>query len=198
VSAPVSPTPKGRWEPHNEEIRRLYFVKHKTREEIKEETGHSLKTIDKTIAKVEQGLAPPLPGGVPPDREEEVLPAPEEEVQLHSAVKTVGKQVAVKETDDFSEANLLRIVPRSFTAMSTTIWIAMQIAAEQWGWKVRSPGEFLDRFLTQAMEDYGFKIHGYMVLPWASVAPKKAQGDGNVEQPEKNQEVSEWTGDEND
>ncbi len=166
------------WTPTKEECRRLIYDEGWPDQRVHDEGEIGWKTIKLVRGMHDKGLIPTsTPQVVPPAAEVIVEP----EVPKVPGAKAEPKKVTVRVTEDFTQAHLLRNIPQVFTCSSQAVYIAMQIAKEQWGWPITDPGQFLDRFLPMAMEDYGFKLQGYLVLPWAS---RKPQGNGNVAQPE--------------
>jgi hypothetical protein len=162
------------WTPDKEVVRRLLVLDNKTREQIIAEGEHSKALVDKTIYMMENGLAPPL---TPPDPLAEL--SEENTTPQGKGGKVTKKRDGVSTAPSFNQSNLLRIVPRSFTTSSLTVWLAMQVCQKVWGWKVTDPGEFIDRFITTAMEAYGITLASYSLQPGVIAVD---QGNGQGEQ----------------
>jgi transposase-like protein len=61
---------------------------------------------------------------------------------------------------DFSEAQLVTFVPKTFTTSSIMMQIAMAITQNKWNWPKMSPGDWLDTYIYWTMRQRGIRI-GY-------------------------------------
>jgi len=164
------------WTPDKEVVRRLLVLDNKTREQIIDEGEHSQDLVDKTIYMMERGLAPSL---TPLDPLAELTG--ESEKPQGKEGKVTKRREGVLTAPSFNQSNLLRIVPRSFTTSSLTVWLAMQVCQKVWGWKVTDPGEFIDRFITTAMEAYGITLASYSIQPGVITVQGNGQGEPSQE-----------------
>lgn len=144
-------------------------------------------TIETVHEMIELGI--PLPDEAPAPVYKKL---PESYDQLTHKPKTeTKKRESAAIAPSFEQSNLLHVVPRTFTTSSLLIFLAMQVAKREWGWNLTDPGEFLDRFIIVAMEEFGFKLAGYIKGPDASIAPVKGNGHVEVEQEPQEEEEEE-------
>jgi len=73
------------------------------------------------------------------------------------------QSVATKTVSTIGEANIVTIIPRSFTTSSHLIWQAKTVTEREWGWPQMEPGDWLDTYLFMTMKQRGITLGGYTI-----------------------------------
>jgi len=122
----------------------------------------------------EQVEADPDPDTTTPTATEENPPSLEEPPEPEDKVLSVKKAKKADKpktsstalrASSASEANVLAIIPKSFTVNSLLLQVAKKVTEEEWHWPAMDMGDWIDTYLFWTMKQRGVVIGSYQMVP---------------------------------
>ncbi len=97
-----------------------------------------------------------------PDPEDKI-PLPPEDKKKGKKTEKPKNQMALRAATA-SEANVLAIIPKSFTVNSLLLQVAKKVTEEEWHWPVMDMGDWIDTYLFWTMKQRGVVIGSYQMV----------------------------------